>query len=145
MVIERDATQLHDCRKNNQRRGCMAVYWLGRLKSKRATDVLCDFLTNPKENEREELFEIDSSGTWYVIKGFNNRYFQFFINSLMALIRIGEAHPEKQTQIASAFKVAFKDGSYYGRITNRPTLSSEGKMILNMENVANRYIEKWQI
>lgn len=143
-VVERDPTQLHDCRKNNQRRGSIAVYWLGRLKSAKATDVLCEFITNPDESNREEMFETDSSGTWYVITGFNNRYFQFMINSVMALIRIGEAHPKRRKQIALAFKTAFEDGSYYNRITNRPVLSSEGKMILNMEKVAKQYINKWQ-
>ncbi|MBQ3549924.1 MAG: FAD-dependent oxidoreductase [Clostridia bacterium] len=142
-VIERDATQLQDCRKNNQRRGSMAVYWLGRLKSAKAVDALCEFLTNPRENERPELYEKDSSGTWYVIKGFNNRYFQFMINTVMALIRIGEAHEEWRAKISSAFKTAFLDGSFYDRITDRPKQSSEGNMILNMQNVAERYCRRW--
>ena len=142
-VIERDATQLQDCRKNNQRRGSMAVYWLGRLKSAKAVDALCEFLTNPNENERPELYEKDSSGTWYVIKGFNNRYFQFMINTVMALIRIGEAHEECRAKISSAFKTAFQDGTFYDRITNRPKQSSEGNMLLNMQRVAERYSNSW--
>lgn len=142
-VIERDATQLQDCRKNNQRRGSMAVYWLGRLKSAKAVDALCEFLTNPNENERPELYEKDSSGTWYVIKGFNNRYFQFMINTVMALIRVGEAHEECRAKISSAFKTAFLDGSFYDRITDRPKQSSEGNMLLNMQNVAERYCRRW--
>ena len=111
----------------------MAVYWLGRLKSAKAVNTLCDFLTDPKENERPELYEKDSSGTWYVIKNFNNRYFQFMINTVMALIRIGEAHEECRAKISSAFKIAFLDDSFYQRITNRPMQSSEGNMILNMK------------
>ncbi len=142
-VYERDATQLQDCRKNNQRRGVIAVYWLGRLKSAHAVNTLCDFLTNPKENERPELFEKDSSGTWYVIKGFNNRYFQFMIHTVMALIRIGEAHEECREKIAAAFKSAFQDGTFYYRITNRPKQSSEGQMLINMKNVAEKYCKRW--
>ncbi len=141
---QRDATQLHDCRKNNQRRGSMAVYWLGRLKSANAVDTLCDFLTDPKENQRPELYEKDSSGTWYVIKDFNNRYFQFMINTVMALIRIGEAHKECRAKICSTFKTAFQDDSFYFRITSRPKQSSEGNMILNMKNVAESYIKQWE-
>ena len=143
MVKERDSTQLQDCRKNNQRRGSIAVYWLGRLASAQAVDVLCDFLTNPNENERPELYEKDSSGTWYVIKGFNNRYFQFMINTVMALIRIGEAHEQLRPKISSSFKIAFHDGTFYNRITNRPKQSSEGNMLLNMQRVAERYSAKW--
>lgn len=144
-VKERDSTQLCDCRKNNQRRCNIAVYWLGRLKSEKAVDTLCEFITNPKENERPELYEQDSSGTWYVIKNFNNRYFQFMINTVMALIRIGEAHEECRVKISSAFKEAFHDGSYYYRITNRPKQSSEGNMILNMQNIAEKYSKRWKL
>ena len=143
-VRQRDPTQLHDCRKNNQRRGSIAVYWLGRLKSAKAVDILCDFLTDPKESERPELYEKDSSGTWYVIKNFNNRYFQFMINTVMALIRIGEAHEECRDKISSAFDAIFKDDSFYFRITDRPKLSSEGNMILNMQRVAQSYQKLWK-
>ena len=142
-VKQRDTTQLHDCRKNNQRRCSIAVYWLGRLKSAKAVDILCEIITDPKENERPELYEQDSSGTWYVIKNFNNRYFQFMINTVMALIRIGEAHEELRARISEAFKAAFQDGSFYYRITNRPKQSSEGNMVLNMQKVAKKYRKQW--
>ena len=61
----------------------------------------------------------------------------------MALVRIGDRHPELRTQIGDGFVGAFADGSYYPRITQRPVESSEGNMVCALKQVAYSAMEKW--
>ena len=83
-------------------------------------------------------------GTRYKMEDFNNEYFQFVSNSVMALIRIADAHPEIREKVTKAFKNAFGDNTYYERITTRPPKSSEGGMVINIKNVAYMAIKRWE-
>lgn len=143
MALERDPLMLKDCRKNNQQRGCMAIYWLGRLAVREAVDVLSDIITNKEECERPQFKTDQSVGTWYIVSGFNNRLFQFVLNATVALIRIGNLHPDLREKIATAFFEAFDDEVYYNALTNRPKESSEGVMILNLKSVAQKAVSAW--
>jgi len=82
-------------------------------------------------------------GTRYKMEDFNNEFFQFVTNAVVALIRIGDAHPELQTKIAAAFKAALEDDAYYERITTRPKMSSEGGMAIQIKNVAYTAAARW--
>ncbi|MBO5912865.1 MAG: FAD-dependent oxidoreductase [Clostridia bacterium] len=143
MATERDPLMLKDCRKNNQQRGCMAIYWLGRLGAREAVEVLSDIITNKAECERPQFKTDQSVGTWYIVSGFNNRLFQFVLNSTVALIRIGNLHPDLRQKIADAFSKAFDDESYYNALTDRPRETSEGVMILNLKSVTQRAVSAW--
>ncbi len=142
MAEERDAITLQDCRKHNQQRGAMAIYLLGKLRDTACVDTLIDIITNPDEHKKQTYAD-GSAGTRYAISDFNNAYFQFVSNSVMALIRIGEAHGSSRSKIKEAFDQAFSDGTYYSRMTTRPPKSSEGGMVLNLKNVARHGTEKW--
>ncbi|MBQ2695943.1 MAG: FAD-dependent oxidoreductase [Clostridia bacterium] len=142
MAENRDALMLSDCRKHNQQRGCMAIYFLGRLADKGAINTLIDIITNPEETKRE-AYASGAQGTRYAISDFNNAYFQFMSNAVMALIRIGKAYPDTRTTIKKAFYEAFDDDTYYTRLTTRPKMSSEGGMAENIKNVAYKAVENW--
>lgn len=142
MVESRDALMLSDCRKHNQQRGCMAIYFLGRLKDRGAVGKLISILTNPDE-AKHAAYQGSNQGTRYAVGDFNNALFQFMSNALAALIRIGDAHPAVRDEICRAFHLAFDDGTYYNRLTKRPEKSSEGGMVLNLKNVAQKAIARW--
>lgn len=144
-VVERDSLLLRDCRKNNQQRGCMAIYYLGRLADKEIADTLIEIITDEQEVLRPQFTTDVEVGTWYRVSGFNNRYFQFVTQSVMALIRIAERHPECRDKIAAAFQKAFGDETYYSRITTRPRMSSEGNMILNIKSIAFDTVKRWKL
>ena len=101
--------------------------------------LICD----EKEQERP-VYQNALLTTRYKIADFDNIYFQFMSQAVMALVRIGDMHADLQAQIAEAFRTAFEDGSYYHRITKRPAMSSEGNMALTMKNIAFSAMENWQ-
>ncbi len=142
MAEQRDALMLSDCRKHNQQRGAMAIYFLGRLKDKCSIKLLISVLTNPDE-AKHPSYTGAGQGTRYAVGDFNNAYFQFMSNALAALIRIGDAHPETRDEIRQAFSLAFDDDAYYDRLTKRPKKSSEGGMVLNLKNVAQKAVMRW--
>ena len=144
MARERDPVMLHDCRKRNQQRGCMAVYFLGRLADAESVELLAEILTDPKEPERPAYNVAFARGTLYKIADFRNEYFQFFSNAFIALMRIADAHPELRERVAGIFRAAFEDGSYVKRITTRPAESSEGSMAANVRTVAYAAIARWE-
>ena len=143
MVVNRDGFMLRDCRKHNNLRGCMAIYWLGRLGDKTIAPRLMALICDEKEQERP-VYQNALLTTRYKIADFDNIYFQFMSQAVMALVRIGDMHADLQAQIAEAFRTAFEDGSYYHRITKRPAMSSEGNMVLTMKNIAFSAMENWQ-
>ncbi len=143
MVTERDAFVLQDCRKNNNLRGVMAVYWLGRLADRQIVKELIGIICDPKELDKPVYHPADDRTIRYKVSEFENVYFQFVSQAVMALVRIGDKHPDLRDQIAKAFAAAFTTDDYYGRITKRPTQSSEGNMTLAIRTVAFSAIAKW--
>lgn len=143
MARERDGKMLKDCRKHNRQRGFMAIYLLGKLKDAEIVDTLIDIITNEDELKRPAYIPLFPPGARYTVSGFNNQYFQFIINSVVALIRIGDEHPNLQSKIASAFKTAFEDDTYYDRITTRQKMSAEGVIVINIKTVAYAAAARW--
>ena len=144
MVKERDGVMLHDCRKHNQQRGAMAIYFLGKLGDREILSTLEEIVADPHEMERPAYHQEFAMGTRYKIEGFRAEYFQFVSGATMALIRIGDQHPDLQGKIAAIFQNAFGDGSYYHRITTRPRMSSEGGMVENIAAVAFAAAKRWE-
>ena len=143
MVKERDDFMLKDCRKHNNLRGCMAIFWLGRLGDREIVPELIDIITNPKETERGVYKQKDLQTTRYRVNDFEDVYFQFVSESVMALIRIGELCEDLRPQIKKGFIDAFSSGEYYHRFTSRDRLSSEGNMVLALKNIAFNFADKW--
>ena len=142
MLIQRDGKMLADCRKLNQQRGCMAIYLLGKLGDQESVDALLEVLTDPNELDKP-AYHTKELGTRYVVLDFNNAYFQFASNAVMALIRIGDRHPGCRERISAGFRQAFADGSYYTKITTKPSMSSEGGMAENLKAVAFAASQRW--
>lgn len=142
MAQTRDGFMLKDCRKHNQLRGCMAIYWLGRLGDASATDILIPLLCDDHEIEKP-VYQTHQQTTRYQLQNFNGVYFQFLSQAVMALIRIGDAHPHLREKIKSAFETAFSGTQYYDRITRRPEKSSEGNAALTIKNAAFLTIHRW--
>ena len=143
MARERDRVMLKDCRKHNRQRGFMAIYLLGRLQDMEIVDTLVDIITNKDELKRPAYIPLFPPGARYTKIGFNIQYFQFVINSVQALIRIGDAHPGLREKIASAFRTAFDDDSYIERITTLPKMSAEGLIAINIKTVAYAAAKRW--
>lgn len=144
MVAARDGLMLKDCRKNNTLRGCMAIYWLGRLADRTIVPELTHLICDENENQKP-VYSNGALTTRYKVAGFDGVYFQFLSQAVMALVRIGDVHRDLQAEIAQAFTVAFASDGYYDRITKRPRQSSEGNMALTIKTVALAAIEKWAL
>ena len=142
MAETRDGFMLKDCRKHNQLRGCMAIYWLGRLADETCTDTLIQLLCDEEES-RKPVYQTRLQTTRYQLQDFNDVYFQFLSQTVMALIRIGDAHPHLRGKIDEAFKTAFAGTEYYTRVTTRPEKSSEGNMVLALKNAAFLSVRRW--
>lgn len=142
MAAERDGVLLQDCRKNNNLRGCMAIYWLGRLAERAATEELIGLICDPDE-QRHAVYHSDILLTRYKIADFDAVYFQFISQAVMALVRIGDAHPDLRERISEGFRTAFSTEDYYHRITQRPKESSEGNAVLTVQRIALSAVEKW--
>lgn len=143
MVAQRDGRMLKDCRKNNNLRGCMAVFWLGRLCDREITEELIQLICDPNEVEKPVYNQTDIQTTRYKILAYNDIYFQFMSQAVMALIRIGNAHADLRPQIEQAFTCAFSSDDYYQRITTKPKLSSEGNMVQTIKVVALSAAKCW--
>ena len=144
MVLHRDSLMLKDGRKNNNLRGCMAIYWLGRLADREITNELIALICN--ENEiKKEVYHQSLLTTRYKVADFEAIYYQFVSHSVMALIRIGDAYPDLRKQIQKAFYDAFSDGDYYYRITKRPKDSSEGNMVISLKEIAFSSVGNWNL
>ena len=145
MVYRRDGKMLKDCRKNNNLRGCMSIYWLGRLADAEITPELIRLICDPEEIKRHVYHDGNLKTTRYDIAAFEGVYFQFVTQSVMALIRIGNAHPHLRQEIGQAFTTAFSGDDYYFRITKRPVMSSEGNMVLQTRNIAMATCHNWKL
>ena len=143
MAIDRDPFVLQDCRKNNNLRGVMAIYWLGRLADREIVKELTTLICDPKELDKPVYHPADDKTIRYKVGGFENVYFQFMSQAVMALVRIGDKHADLRPEIAKAFADAFTTDDFYDRITKRPTQSSEGNMTLAIRTVAFSAAEKW--
>lgn len=143
MVRSRDGVMLKDCRKNNNLRGCMAIYWLGRLGDGQIARELMDLICDPEELQKPVYHDSKVKTTRYDISDFEGIYFQFITQTVMALIRIGDANPSLRREIATAFSDAFAGEGFYYRITKRPPLSSEGNMVLQTKSIALAASKKW--
>ena len=143
MVEKRDACTLTDCRKHNQQRCCMAIYFLGRLADEKIVSELIKILTDENELSRPIYSSKFSSSKGRKVADFHNTYFQVASNAVIALIRIADAHPMLRDKAAEAFNLAFEDEKYYEKITLRPEKSCEGSMVLNIKKVAYEAVNRW--
>lgn len=144
MAVSRDGLMMKDCRKHNNLRGCVAIYWLGRLGDRKIVPVLMDMICNKKEADKDVYCQQQLLTTRYAVSDFNNNYFQFLSQAVMALVRIGDMHTDLRPQIGKAFEDAFSDDAYYLRITKRPPESSEGNMVQTIKNIAFSAAQKWR-
>lgn len=143
MVRERDGLMLKDSRKNNSLRGCMAIYWLGRLADREIIGELIRLICDPEETRKAIYHDPTLKTTRYDISAFEGVYFQFMTQAVMAMIRIGDTHTDLQPEIAKAFSAVFSGDDYYNRITKRPKESSEGDQVLGMKKLALSTIARW--
>lgn len=143
MVIRRDGLMLKDCRKHNNLRGCMAIYWLGRLGDREIAQELMELICDPKEIDKGVYHQNNVQTTRYEIADFEDVYFQFMSQAVMALIRIGDMHADLRPQIKKVFSDAFSSDDYYHRITKRPKYSSEGNMTQAIKNIALSACQRW--
>lgn len=144
MVQKRDPFMLKDCRKHNNLRGCIAIHWLGRLADREITEELTDLICNPEESKKAVYQQREVQTTRYKVLDFQDVYYHFASQAVVALIRIGETHEDLRPTIRRAFEIAFEGDAYYGRFTKRPRESSEGNMVLTMKNIALTTCEHWK-
>lgn len=143
MAVQRDSFMLQDCRKHNNLRGCIAIYWLGRLRDRKITPELIRLIRDEGELQKDIYLRQDLHTTRYAIHDFQGVYFQFLSHAVMALVRIGDAHTDLRPEIADAFQAAFSSEAFYYRVTKRPMPSSEGNMVLSIRKIAFSAIRRW--
>jgi hypothetical protein len=142
MMRERDALMLQDCRKNNQLRGYMAIYLLGRMRDKDVVEELIRLITDPEEMERP-LYQVEDGADKARQNKYNDVYFQFFSHAIMALIHIGEHHTTLQEVIGTALKQAVGNGEYIERITYKPNGTYLHSIAENIRSVVERKLLRW--
>lgn len=150
MVKERDHVILQDCRKNNQMRGIMALYLLGRMRDSESIDELAKIICDPDEinrslygstgSVRKDNGLVDSESP----EKFNKVYFQFFSHSVMALIKIGNRHIHLRQVIKDILKKALENGEYRYRITNAKPMCYEYSVVENIERVVAGILKHWE-
>ena len=143
MVKQRDPFMLKDCRKHNNLRGCIAIYWLGRLGDREIADELIGLIRDPEEPLKAVYQQSQVQTTRYKVLDFQDIYFQFVSQAVAALVRIGDTNPDLRSRIRKAFEEAFSGDEYYARITKKPRESSEGNVVLSMKNYALSAAERW--
>lgn len=143
MVLTRDTFVLKDCRKNNQMRGYIAIYLSGKLRDVEMTDTLIDLICNPEEFERPLYHDLDLVDTRFIVEKYNEIYFQFFSNSIMALIKIGDRYETERPKIGAALKKAVETDAYIEKITQKKPGCYEYSMAENLRTVVEREVAKW--
>lgn len=143
MASDRDPVMLHDCRKGNKKRGCMAIYLLGKTADKNCVDNLIEIISDKNEILHPAYTNNAIAGNIYDVKGFCNDYFQFVSHSVAALVKIGNAHKELRAKIADAFHNAFDTEDYCRRITTLENTSGEYELALNIRKFAFSAIKNW--
>ncbi len=144
MLRTRDAFMLKDCHKNNNIRMIMAIYWLGRMADEESVDMLLERI-NSKTEIFEPIFQQTTHTTRYLVYDFNDLYFQFMSNAVMALIRIGDSNENIRSKISEGFVHAFSGEDYYSRITDRHPKTSEGSMVVSIKEIALSTVQKWGV
>ncbi|MDF2922223.1 MAG: hypothetical protein K0R57_1137 [Paenibacillaceae bacterium] len=142
MVKQRDSFVLQDCRKHNQMRGYMAIYLLGKLRDKEIIPELCHIIENPEELHKP-LYEMNA-GSSIDAAVFRITYFQYFIHSVMSLIKLGNSYEESRDVIGKSLNRAVEDGSYIQRITSRESGTYEYSVTENIKNVVKAALEGWR-
>lgn len=143
MAVGRDPYMLQDCRKHNNIRACIAIYWLGRLADREITPELIRLICDGREKEREIYHRQDLQTTRYEVFDFEGVYFQLVSHAVMALSRIGDQHADLRPRIGEAFREAFGEDAFYDRFTSKPPQSSEGNMVLSIRKIAFSAIGRW--
>ena len=141
MMRERDSLVLQDCRKNNQMRGFMAIYLLGRLRDEGSIDELADLVRNPQEITKPVYGVADTSDILRP-KKFNEIYFQFFSHSIIALLKIYAAHPEQQERIREILRQSVGNDDYIHRITGQKPGTYHYSIAQNINMVAYREMKR---
>jgi len=150
MVRERDSKVLEDCRKNNQIRGVIAIYLLGRMRDAESICELAQIICDPDEIKRP-LYQIPQKihkDNGLVVsrntEEFNNVYFQFFTHALMALVKIGEHHLHLRQEIKDILKKAIGNGEYKSRITGAGPMTYEYSVVENTEVIVRNVLRSWE-
>ncbi|SDD02544.1 PBS lyase HEAT-like repeat-containing protein [Paenibacillus sp. UNCCL117] len=100
IVEERDMFVPYTSRKYNQVRGYAAIYLLGKLRDKQIVPELLRILRDP-----DALPDLPpEERNWEFISDSQELYFQYASYSVMALLRIGDGHPELRDSIAAAIR-----------------------------------------
>ncbi len=143
MIEEKDTFLCEDCRKNNQRRSFMAIYYVGKLRNASSVDLLIDIITNKNEH-KHSAYSDDSNTIRYSIEGFNNAIFQQFSGAVAALIKIGDAHVHLRKKISNAFDIGLGNNEYITRITTRHNLTAEYSMVANIKKICDDAVCRWK-
>lgn len=139
MLAERDAFQLKDCRKNNQMRGYMAIYLLGKLRDEGSIDELERLVCESEELNKPIYQGVDTSDI-FKPKKFNEIYFQFFSHAMMALLKIYGDRPGQRDRIGGILKRAVGHDAYISRITGQKPGTYHYSIAENMKLIVERKV-----
>lgn len=139
MLEERDSFQLQDCRKNNQMRGYMAIYLLGKLRDEGCIDELEKLVCDADELNKGVYQGVDTSDILKP-KKFNEIYFQFFSHAIMALLKIYQDLPGQRERIGGILTRAVGDDAYILRITGQKPGTYHHSIAENMKLIVQRKV-----
>jgi hypothetical protein len=131
-------------RKYNQPHFFAAVHLLGRLKDQQ---IMPELLSIIEDDSFLEKLEIDKRNDEFIFDR-NELYFQFFSFSMIAVLKIAEAHPEWRPKVMELIDKRLADTSLVLEITLKSHII-EAKGFLNQpmkkrtERIYQNYISKW--
>lgn len=135
--LERDEFIPSTSRKYNHVRGYVASYLLGKLKDDSMVDELIKVLNSP-----EEFAHIEFERSEF-IEDREEYYFQYFSHALMALVKIGEAHPDLRPKIAKNITARVFDPEFSAIITLKAGNRLRFDIADKIRNVVDQVLHRW--
>lgn len=137
MVKQRDAFLPSTSRKYNQVHAHTAIYLLGKLHDKNSVPMLLDIITKPEscDNIHKIYNEFIANDDEY--------YFQYFSQSLIALLKIGEEYPETRNEIADVLRKRVFDQNFSVIITFKGGSKIKYSMTGKIRWLVQQQLEKW--
>lgn len=137
IVEERDDFLPETSRKFNQLRAHSAIYLIGKLKDRESVTLLTDIFMHPEScpNKNKIYNEFINNDEEY--------YFQYFSQSMMALIKIGDEHVDLRELISSILKQRVFKSEFNVVITFKGGKGEPYFLAEKIRKIVNSKVKEW--
>lgn len=140
IVRERDEFLPRTSRRYNVPRVCAAIYLLGKLADREMVDDLCDVLHNP--GAFPNPYRDDQ-----LVRNDQEFFFQLVSFAMLALLRIGDRHPDLRSRIAEALRASLARHDSPMVVTLKPHPSTPVDVRFDMrprlQRIVSQRLDAW--